>query len=337
MSKVGVLLINLGTPDHADPKSVRAYLKQFLNDARIVDLPAWVRYFLVNFFVIPFRYKKSAHAYQQIWMAQGSPLLVHSKALLEALKKELGDDVQIELGMRYGNPSMESAMRKLKSCQKIIAVPLFPQYSSAATGSAMAELFRVLDKQWNMPTLHLMHEFYQQPAFIESYAQLIQEKMTTHPVDAVIFSYHGLPERHIHKSECQKICHRSQPCPTMMDSNAYCYRAQCYETSRLIAQKLQLKPSQYHVSFQSRLGRTPWVQPYTDVLTSDLIKNKVKNIAIVCPSFVADCLETLEEIDIRAREQWMQAGGENFIFIPCLNTTPHWVRGLGEMIKNQLA
>lgn len=333
-SKVGVLLINLGTPDDCDPKSVYAYLKQFLNDPRVIDLPALVRYVLVNWVIIPFRYKQSAHAYQQIWSDKGSPLLFNSQDLVNALRGELDNAVQVELGMRYGNPSIESAIRALKHCQKIIAIPLFPQYSSAATGSAVEELLRVLGGQWNIPEIILKRDFFNNSDFIAAYASVIKERLHNKKTDVLIFSYHGLPERHIDKSECRSACSRLESCPIPDRLNTYCYRAQCYETSRLIAKELNLSSSGYVVSFQSRLGKTPWIKPYTDVILEELSQRKLESIAIVCPSFVSDCLETLEEINIRARAQWLELGGKDFIFIPCINTHPTWVKGLVKIIRS---
>jgi ferrochelatase len=334
-SKVGVLLINLGTPDNCDPKSVYAYLKQFLNDPRVIDLPAIIRYVLVNGIIIPFRYKKSAHAYQKIWCETGSPLLSNSQDLVNALRKKLDNDLQIELGMRYGKPSIESAVEALKSCQKIIAIPLFPQYSSAATGSATEALLRAVGAQWNIPEISIKRDFFNNPDFIGAYASLIKEHLNNKKIDTLIFSFHGLPERHIDKSSCKSVCSRLDHCPQHDQLNTFCYRAQCYETARLISIELQITTADYVVSFQSRLGKTPWIKPYTDVILSELRQKNKEKIAIVCPSFVSDCLETLEEINLQAREQWKIIGGKDFVFIPCLNTYPAWVEGLVKMIKTQ--
>ena len=331
-STIGVLLINLGTPDNSDSKSVYAYLKQFLNDPRVVDLRAVLRYFLVNWVIIPFRYKQSAHAYQKIWSDKGSPLLINSQDLVNAVRKKFDASIQIELGMRYGNPSIESAFNKLKHCEKIMAIPLFPQYSSAATGSAIQELLRVLGEQWNIPEISVKRDFFKNSYFIAAYASIIKEQLNDKKIDTLIFSFHGLPERHIDKSACSAVCSRKEPCPKPDQLNRYCYRAQCYETARLIANDLDLSSSDYVVAFQSRLGKTPWIKPYTDLILEDLRQKKIETIAIVCPSFVSDCLETLEEINIRARAQWIALGGRDFIFIPCLNTHPTWVDGLVKMI-----
>ncbi len=334
--KTGVVLINLGTPDSCHPRSVYTYLKQFLNDPRVIDLPKLIRYFLVNGIIIPLRYKKSAHAYQQIWTNEGSPLLINGQHLVSAVRKAFDMSVQVELGMRYGNPSIASAVDKLKNCQKIIAIPLFPQYSSAATGSTVEELLRVLSQQWNIPEISVKRDFFNNADFIQAYACLIRENLKAKNIDKLIFSYHGLPERHINKSECHSLCSRTDACPRPDLLNAYCYRAQCYETSRLIADALGLSSSDYVVSFQSRLGKTPWIKPYTDLILSELREKDANSIAIVCPSFVSDCLETLEEINIRAREQWQELGGNEFIFLPSLNQHPLWVEAVVTMVKKAL-
>jgi ferrochelatase len=332
MIKKGILLINLGTPDSANPRSVYRYLKQFLNDPRVIDLPSIARWILTNLIIVPFRYKKSADAYQQIWTKTGSPLLTNSLSLRNALANELGTDYSVELGMRYGNPSIESALARLKSYEKIIAIPLFPQYSSAATGSALENVLSCLSKQWNIPELSIKKDFYNDPGFIAAYVDRIKQIIAHRKVDHIVFSYHGLPERHLTKSQCTAICTHTHACPKIDSTNMYCYRAQCYETTVLLAKGLQLNPSQYTVAFQSRLGRTPWIKPYTDLVLPELYQKGMKTIAVVCPSFVADCLETLEEINIRAREDWKKLGGEEFIFIPCLNDHPLWVNALYPLI-----
>lgn len=321
----GILLINLGTPDNCDPKSVRRYLKQFLNDPMVIDLPGIVRWFLVNCLIIPRRYKNSAKAYQQIWLKDtsllkaGSPLFVYSEAMKEALAIKLGAGYQVELGMRYGSPSIQTAVEKLKGCNTLSVLPLFPQYASASTGSAITEFLRIASKskQWDIDATRIQENFYQHPGFITAYAGIIQkhiqEDIKSKKLDMLLFSYHGLPERQLR---------RSTPC----------YRTQCFATSDALANMLGLSKNQYRVSFQSRLGRTPWIKPYTDLILPEFIQQGIRNIAIVCPSFVADCLETLEEINMRAREQWQSLGGNEFTFIPCLNTEPLWIKAMAEMV-----
>ena len=334
MSKAGVLLINLGTPDNCDSNSVYGYLTEFLNDSRVIDLTKLSRWILSNLIIIPLRYKTSARAYQKIWTEEGSPLLIHSQKLQNALATELGPDYQIEIAMRYGNPAIKTALKNLRHCNRLIAIPLFPQYSSAATGSAIAKLLHELAKQWNIPELKIIRDFYSNAGFIQAYADIIKENIGNKKPDLILFSYHGLPERHINKSDCQANCDHLQSCPRITTDNLYCYRAQCYATSYLLATALGLEATQYQVVFQSRLGRTPWIKPYTDVTLTSLRQQGKKSIAVVCPSFVADCLETLEEINIRAREQWLLNGGSEFIFIPCLNEQKMWVNTLADMVRH---
>lgn len=323
--KKGILLINLGTPDDCDSKSVYAYLKEFLNDPRVVDLPKIIRWLLVNCTILPFRVKKTTRAYRKIWLGAGSPLLIYGLELKQALAIKLGEGYQVELGMRYGNPNIQEVFHKFKGCTAVTVLPLFPQYSSAATGSAVESILKLVSTQWNIPSLTIKKDFYNDSGFIEAYAKNIQVAMRDKKFDLVLLSYHGLPERHIHKSNCRVHCNRLDACPEVSDGNAYCYRAQCYETSRLLAEKIGLMSNQYRVCFQSRLGHTPWIKPYTDVLLPALVRQGIKNIVVVCPSFVADCLETLEEVNIRLRKQWLDLGGEDFTFVPCLNADPLWV------------
>jgi ferrochelatase len=332
MNKIGVLLINLGTPDHCDLTSVYRYLTEFLNDPRVIDLPTLPRWILTNLIIVPFRCKKTMRAYQKINSTEGLPLLVNSQKLQDALAAELNQNYQIEIAMRYGNPTIQAALKKLQHCNRLIAIPLFPHYSSAATGSAIAKLLHELAKQQNIPEIKIIRDFYNHPGFIESYAELIKKNIGNKKPDFILFSYHGLPERHIKKSHCQAQCDHIHTCPKVTSDNLYCYRAQCYATSHLLATALDLTEDQYQTVFQSRLGRTPWIKPYTDITLTELRQKNSKSIAVVCPSFVADCLETLEEINIRARKQWLSLGGEEFIFIPCLNDHPAWVKTLTHII-----
>lgn len=331
----GVLLINLGTPDNVTPKAVKRYLREFLNDPRVVDIPMPWRALLVNGIIIPFRYKKSAQAYQKIWSEKGSPLLYFTQTMQEELSKRLGANYLVSLGMRYGNPSIAAALKALEGCEKIHIIPLFPQYSSAATGSAIECALQSIGQAWNTPALHIVNEFYEHPGFVAACALEIQKVLAQNTIDKLVFSYHGLPERHINKSECRSTCDRQQACPTISSTNAYCYRAQCYATTRAIANAARLLPNQYEVAFQSRLGRTPWIKPYTDLLLPQLHQQGVKRIAIISPSFVADCLETLEEINIRARHQWLDLGGESFVYIPCVNASSLWIDALVSLIHQK--
>lgn len=336
-TKTGILLINLGTPDRCKVRSVRRYLREFLSDPRVIDLPAFLRSILLNFFILPSRPKKTAAAYQAIWTKQGSPLLVYSQQLCQLVSELMIDDAVVELGMRYGKPSIEHGLAKLleQNCEKILLVPLFPQYSSAATGSALEKALNIIGKKWNIPSIQTINDFYADRLFIDSLASSIAPHLQSFQPDMLLMSYHGLPVRHIKKSEQHKFshCKADADCPAISVANRYCYRAQCYATSKSLAQALNLSNDQYRVSFQSRLGKTAWIKPYTDLLLPELIAQGVKKLAVVCPSFVVDCLETLEEIGIRAREQWLSLGGSELRLIPCLNANPEWAQALTSIIK----
>lgn len=335
---VGILLINLGTPDAPNKKAIRRYLREFLSDPRVIDLPAMARWLLLNCFILPFRPKQTSHAYQQIWTPQGSPLLLNSQQLSHALQEKLGTDFCVRLGMRYGSPSLSMALHQLQQqrCEKIIILPLFPQYSSAASGSAIEKTLSII-KQWHeIPDLEIITDFYQHPAFIHAQQQVIQTSLKDFNPDLLLFSYHGLPERQLNQTNChQSECNLKTICPRSQAINRFCYRHQCYVTSEKIAEALGLEKSQYVTSFQSRLGKTPWIRPYTDEQLKILAKHGIKKLAIVCPSFVADCLETLEEIGIRAKKQWLDTTGNEFKLIPCLNAETTWVSAITTMIKER--
>lgn len=327
-TKTGIFLINLGTPSGSDTKSVRRYLREFLSDPRVIDLPPLTRWVLLNAFILPFRPRKSAAAYQQIWTESGSPLLIHSNALKDSLACALGNDFQVSLGMRYGAPTLESAAKELEPCENIIILPLFPQYSSAATGSAIQKALAIITAQKQIPRLLVKPDFYNHPAFIKSLAQLIKQQVPLAKMDYLLFSYHGLPLRQITTCKVQ-----TKPLAHCHDEDCHCYRAQCYLTAQLLAQEIGLGSEQYGVAFQSRLGKTPWIQPYTDKVLPELISQGIRNLIIVSPSFVSDCLETLEELGIRAREQWQHLGGHNFTLVSSLNNDTGWVKALAEMIR----
>ncbi|KTD21478.1 ferrochelatase [Legionella israelensis] len=322
--KKGLLLINLGTPEHPDIFSVGRYLSEFLADKRVIDLPAPLRYLLLYGFILPFRLKASTAAYRSIWTAKGSPLLYHSQRLVKKVQQKAGNECKVVLGMRYGRPSIDEALQSLKSCEHITILPLYPQYSSAATGSSIEYCLHLMKTQTIFPSLKIIRDFYQHPAFIKAQAELIAPFFTKQ--DHLLFSYHGLPERQLLKKACPVLCQRE--CRPMMLDNQACYRAQCYQTSRLLAQQLNLTETQFSTSFQSRLGKTPWIKPYTDEMLPLLISKGIKRLVVACPSFMADCLETLEEIGIRAREQWLAAGGEELKLVTCLNDNASWAEAI---------
>ena len=338
--KKGVLLVNLGTPVSTRVSDVRAYLHEFLSDPRVIDIPAVFRALLLYLVILPFRPSKSAHAYRSIWTKEGSPLLVESTKLKNKVQGKLGSDFVVELGMRYAQPSLESALKKLEdaACEKIDIIPLFPHYSSASTGSALQKIMEVLSKKWNVPSISVKSPFFEETGFLDSFFEVWKESVEGFNPDFVLFSYHGVPERHMRKSDTTQgnaFCLKTKGCcDVQCPANAFCYKAQCYATTRGLVERMGLKPGGYETSFQSRLGRTPWIQPYTDVVLEEFAKKGFKRIAVLCPAFTADCLETIEEIGMRAKEDWIKFGGEDLRLIPSLNSHPKWVDTVVDWIAN---
>lgn len=324
--KHGLLLINLGTPNAPDKTSVRRYLREFLSDPRVIQLPAVLRYLLLYGVILPFRPKQTAHAYQQIWTASGSPLLLHSRNLALKLSASLGVNYKVALGMRYGTPSIVEALSQLEDCEQLTVLPLYPQFSSAATGSSLELVMALLAKKALQPHVRIIRDFYHHAGFIQAQAALMQPYLATN--EFILFSFHGVPEFHLKASGCAPIC--ELPCTS---SNTSCYRAQCYATANALAKVLHLPTHNYSVAFQSRLGKTPWIKPYADEVLLTLAAQGIKRLAVVCPSFVADCLETLEEVGIRAKAQWLALGGEQLDLIPCVNDSDAWVAGIRAICK----
>lgn len=333
----GVLLVNLGTPDAPTPADVRRYLREFLSDPRVLDIPAPLRWLLLNLIILPLRPRRSAAAYRAVWRPEGSPLLHHGRLLLEALRAAL-PELPIELAMRYGRPSLADGLAALRArgCDRVLAVPLYPQYAASSTGSTVEALYRLGGAPWNTPFLAVAPPFYDHPAFIDAFAAVGAPVLADMQPDHVLFSYHGLPERHVTKSDPTGAhCLRAQGCCDRIgDANRMCYRAHCVATTRALQARLGLDPERCTLSFQSRLGRTPWLTPFTDQVIPELARRGVRRLAVFCPAFVADCLETLEEIGMRAAESFVQAGGAELRLVPSLNAHPAWVAGLAGMIRD---
>lgn len=334
MKKTGILLINLGTPDSPTPPDVKKYLQEFLMDPLVIDIPSVFRFLLVYGIITPRRSHTSAEAYQQIWTDRGSPLLFHTEDLCAGVKNELGDSFQVEFAMRYGSPSIQKGLESLSTCDEIFAIPLYPQYSLAASESSIIATNKAAMKLGLLEKVSFIGAFYDEAFFLDSFESVIRKHWD--PSEFLLFSYHGLPEHQISKIPAnQSTCFKNTNCCDQpSEATATCYRRQCFETTGSIASKLNLKESQYITSFQSRLGRRPWIKPYTDELLPEIAKRGFKKISVVCPSFVADCLETLEEIQIRAKDDWLNLGGEDLKLIPCLNSEPAWVSALSGKIKS---
>jgi ferrochelatase len=336
--RTGLLLVNLGSPDAPTSGAVRSYLREFLCDSRVIDIPALPRWLLVNLIIAPFRAPKSAHAYQKVWTDKGSPLVVNSLALVDRVREACRErDLQweVELGMRYGKPSIAAGLRKLEAagCDKIILFPLYPHYAASSTGTALAAAYRELEKRWNNPSVRVVAPFYDHPAFIHASAQVMAPQLKEITADHVLFSFHGLPERHLRKSAPpQSPClAKASCCDEVGANNRWCYRAQCMATARELASALTLQPGTWSVSFQSRLGRDPWILPETTATLRELREAGSRRIAVACPAFVADCLETLEEIGIRAHSEFLAQGGEACELVTSLNAHPAWVEAVIEL------
>jgi ferrochelatase len=328
LPRKGLLLINLGTPEAPTTAAVRRYLREFLSDPRVIDIHPIGRWLLLNLVILPRRPRVSAAGYQKIWTDRGSPLLVHSMELARLVARELDGEMEVELGMRYGQPSLAVALDRLrkKGVRELTAVPLYPQGAAASTGSSLARLYELLKDSWDPLPVKIAGPFFAAPDFLDAFAQVARPVLDTARPEHVLFSFHGLPERQVRRSDptASHCLSSANCCDQLGPSNRDCYRAQSFFTARNLAQRLGLPPDRFTVSFQSRLGRTPWIKPYTDLFLLELARRGIKRLAVICPSFVADCLETLEEIGIRGRDSFLAAGGEELALVPCLNTHPAW-------------
>lgn len=331
--KKGVLLVNLGTPDSTSTGDVRKYLREFLMDGRVIDIDWWKRFLLVNMIIAPFRAPKSAKEYKKVWTDEGSPLLVYGQRVYKMLQESLGSEYKVALGMRYQSPSLAGALQELKEEQvdQIIVIPLFPQYASATTGSIYEEVMDQVKKWQLFPAIQFIDTFATLPEMIDIFARKGQKHLDEGNYDHILFSYHGLPERQLKKAD--KQCLTGDCCGTYHKGNRLCYRAQCYATSRALAENMNLAEDQYTVTFQSRLGRDPWIQPYTDQTLDDLAKKGAKKILAFSPAFVADCLETVVEIGQEYNHDFQEKGGEKIQLVESLNDDPAWVEALVGLVK----
>jgi ferrochelatase len=331
--KTTVLLINLGTPDSPSVRDVRRYLSQFLNDPRVVDLPWLLRKILVNLIIVPFRAPKSARIYQKLWTEEGSPIIFHGKKVQQLLQEKLGADYCVELAMRYKNPGIPEALERIRKSNpnRIVVVPLFPQYASASTGSALQEVIDVVRKWWVIPEMTLVSQYWDHPLFIKA---LIErgKQYDWRQYDHVLFSYHGLPERQVDKVYDSGVC-KDRVCEhEITDENKYCYKAACFGTTRLLAQGLGIPEESYTVCFQSRLDKK-WLEPFSDHVVVEQAKKGAKKLLVFSPAFVADCLETTIEISDEYQLLFEQHGGEKIQLVESLNDHPAWIEALEALVK----
>lgn len=335
--KTGILLVNLGTPDSPGLLDVLRYLNEFLTDGRVIDLPwAW-RQCLVRGVIIPRRIRNSAKLYRRIWTEQGSPLLIHSQSVRDKLQAALGDDYVVSLGMRYQQPSLEQALRALQSpaIQRIIVVPLFPQYASATTGSIHEKVMQIVSRWAVIPELRFINSYPTQPHMIQAFAKQGQQ-FDVASFDHCLFSFHGLPERHLQKADsCGRCLKQASCCDTLATTNQHCYRAQCYETARALASELSLTPERYNICFQSRLGKEPWTQPYTEDAIRTLAQKGCQRLLVFAPAFTCDCLETIDEIGREYAHLFTKHGGHHLQLVPSVNDHPLWIEGLQSLVTQR--
>lgn len=327
--------MNLGSPDSTAVSDVRRYLNQFLMDERVIDKPLLLRALLVRGIIVPFRAPKSAEAYKTIWTTEGSPLIVLSRQLRDDLQKLL--DEPVEITMRYGNPTPEAAFEKLlqrmPDMEEVVAVPLYPHYAMSSFETAVEYAKEAHRKKKYPFALKFLEPYYNDPDYIAALADRMQPYLES-DYDHILFSYHGIPGRHVRKSDVtgSHCLQTADCCTTPSPAHAFCYRHQSFETTRLVTEKLGIPKNKYSISFQSRLGKG-WLEPFTDIRLAEMPKEGIKNLLILCPAFVSDCLETLEEIAERGKETFMEAGGEKYTMIPCLNTHPLWVKALAKWVR----
>lgn len=336
MAKKGILLINLGSPRSTAVEDVKEYLDEFLMDEKVIDYRWIFRALLVQGIILKTRPAKSAEAYKTVWTDEGSPLIVITKKIQEKLQKIV--DIPVEIGMRYAEPSIETGIRKLveKGITEIVLFPLYPQYAMSTTETVIEKAEEIRKKKFPDVRINYVQPFYNRDLYTDCLAESIREKLPEN-FDALLFSYHGVPERHIYKTDPTKTCNMNDCCHKDTNpSHAFCYRHQCFSTTDRVIRKLDLPKDKVIVSFQSRLGKDKWIEPYTDHTLETIPQKGIKNLAIVCPAFVSDCLETLEEISVEGKEQFMEAGGETFTYIPCLNDEDRWIEVVHILCEEQL-
>ncbi len=331
----GVLLVNLGYPDSPTPKDVKPYLDEFLMDERVIDAPKWLRNILVRGIILQTRPKRSAKAYQKIWWEEGSPLIVISERFLAKVREQV--ELPVALGMRYGSGSIEEGLMELKGkgVDEVLLVPLYPHYAMSSYETVVVKALEVRAEKFPEMQITTMPAFYRNPDYIQVLSDSIAESLEGFQYDHVLFSYHGVPERHIRKSDPTRFHCKIDGTCCQINSVAHhtCYRHQCYDTTELVKEALDLPEEKVSSSFQSRLAGDPWLKPYTDYEFERLAKEGRTRLAVITPAFISDCLETLEEIAMEGKEEFMEAGGKEYIHIPCLNDRDDWVALMSKWIR----
>lgn len=336
--KTGILLVNLGTPNSPATADVRTYLKEFLLDPRVVDIPTIPRNLLVRGIIAPFRAPKSAKTYKAIWTEKGSPLLFYSQQAADALQEKLGEKFVVKLAMRYGQPSIATRLGELKALDldKIRIIPMFPQYASATTGSVHQKVMEIVSTWQTILPLEFVNSYPENEKIISCFAEAGKALMPD-SYDHILFSFHGLPERQLVKADLHNHCQQAKSCCEVYgEHNKFCYGAQCQLTARRIAERLNLDKANYTVCYQSRLGKTPWIKPYTSVVLEELARAGKKKILVFSPAFVADCLETIFEIGVEYQEDFEEMGGEHVQLVPSLNDHPMWIDALAGLATEVL-
>lgn len=337
MQKSAVLLVNLGSPDSTSIPDVRSYLREFLSDDRVLDSPKLIQQFVLNCFILPTRPKRSAEAYEKVWLDEGSPLIVTTKNVQSLLQERI--DYPVEIAMRYGNPSIPDAIADLKrnGIERLLLIPLYPHYAMSSYETVVVRVMEEVARQ--MPELEVdtVQPFYNEPDYIEALYQSAKPYLEK-DFDHLLFSYHGIPVRHLTKADSSKAhCQVVKDCcTTCSPAHATCYKAQTVATTEAFVKRAGLPEETYSISYQSRLGREPWIEPYTDFVIPELVEQGKKRILVMMPAFVSDCLETLEEIAMEGKEQFLEAGGESFDAIPCLNEHPAWIDFLAQKARTRL-
>ena len=331
MAKKGLLLLNLGSPQAPTPEAVGVYLKQFLNDPYVIDIPKILRYILVNFLIVPRRKYASSEAYEKIWTAKGSPLVQTTKEFAEQVAVALIDQFEVRWAMRYGSPSVASVVKGWE-IDELFVVPLYPQYAESSTRTAVEDVAKSFDKPFSY-----LRDFFIEPEFIDSEVLQIEAALKDFSADHLLLSFHGLPEHHLSKLHPDH-CGKAADCSKVVTAkNRLCYRAQSFATFSAISSRLSFDKNKMSLGFQSRLGNKPWIKPYTDIVVDELAQKGVRKLLVACPSFVADCLETLEEIQMRLKEQFIASGGQDLRLVAAPNSEAHWIKNFSSMIRNSSA